>query len=82
MILLICRATTATVEIGGKETIDFSCLYMDLTLLTDVEPTDAVMQEEIFGPILPILTVNGLDDAIGLVIQMPFSTSININIFL
>lgn len=34
------------------------------TVLRDVKPEAKVMQEEIFGPLLPILSVSGLDDAI------------------
>lgn len=34
------------------------------TILTDVTWDDPVMQEEIFGPILPILTFSHLDDAL------------------
>lgn len=34
------------------------------TVLRDVKPDAKVMQEEIFGPLLPILPVSGLDEAI------------------
>jgi len=34
------------------------------TVLRDVKPESKVMQEEIFGPLLPILPVSGLDEAI------------------
>jgi acyl-CoA reductase-like NAD-dependent aldehyde dehydrogenase len=33
-------------------------------VLTDVKPSDPVMQEEIFGPILPILNVENAYEAI------------------
>lgn len=33
----------------------------------DVIESDALMQEEIFGPILPILTIKSLDEAINFV---------------
>lgn len=39
---------------GG--TGDESTLKIAPTVMTDVSPDDAVMQEEIFGPVLPILT--------------------------
>jgi aldehyde dehydrogenase (NAD+) len=32
---------------------------------------DPLMQEELFGPLLPVLRVNGLDDAIELINQRP-----------
>ncbi len=47
---------------GGK--YDRQDLYIEPTILTDVTPEAAVMQEEIFGPILPVLTVNSVDEAI------------------
>lgn len=34
------------------------------TILRDVKPDAKVMQEEIFGPLLPILTVKNADEAI------------------
>lgn len=34
------------------------------TILTDVSPESKVMEEEIFGPVLPIVTVNNVDEAI------------------
>lgn len=36
-------------------------------MLVDVQETEPVMQEEIFGPILPILNVRGLDEAIDFI---------------
>lgn len=34
------------------------------TILRDVKPEAKVMQEEIFGPLLPIVSVSSLDEAI------------------
>ncbi|WP_420842435.1 aldehyde dehydrogenase family protein [Glycomyces paridis] len=39
--------------------------YIAPTVLADVSPEDAVMGEEVFGPILPILAVETLDEAIA-----------------
>lgn len=36
-------------------------------MVVDIDETDALMQEEIFGPILPILTVETLEEAINFV---------------
>lgn len=33
-------------------------------MLRDVKPESKVMQQEIFGPLLPILPISGLDEAI------------------
>lgn len=49
-----------TVFKGGNT--DKDSLYIAPTLLDNVHPSDAVMQEEIFGPILPILTYESKAD--------------------
>ncbi|MFE5481116.1 aldehyde dehydrogenase family protein [Streptomyces sp. NPDC056527] len=41
--------------------------YIAPTVLTDVPPEAPAMTEEIFGPILPILAVRGVDDAIDFI---------------
>lgn len=40
-------------------------------LLLDVTPQMAVMQEEIFGPVLPVLTYQTLDEAIAFINARP-----------
>jgi len=47
---------------GGK--IDRSALRIEPTIMDNVSFDDAVMQEEIFGPILPVLTYDTFDYAI------------------
>ncbi|GHF17008.1 aldehyde dehydrogenase family protein [Streptomyces morookaense] len=46
---------------------DRAAKYIAPTVLADVTPDAPVMQEEIFGPILPIVTVDGLDEAVAFV---------------
>ena len=50
--------------VGGKT--DVADRYIAPTVLTDVSPDSAVMSEEIFGPILPVLTVSSFDEAVSL----------------
>ncbi|MGW0337056.1 aldehyde dehydrogenase family protein [Streptomyces sp. NPDC003011] len=50
------------VVVGGDS--DRTTKYLAPTVLADVDPGSPVMREEIFGPILPIVTVSGLDEAI------------------
>jgi aldehyde dehydrogenase (NAD+) len=50
------------VAIGGRS--DAASRYIEPTVLTNVEPDSPVMQEEIFGPILPVLHCDDLDAAI------------------
>ncbi|HCU7660597.1 TPA: aldehyde dehydrogenase [Staphylococcus aureus] len=45
--------------------------YIKPTLLDHVTSDSAIMQEEIFGPILPILTYQSLDEAIAFIHQRP-----------
>jgi len=52
----------ATVAIGGV--LEDSDLTVHPTLLTDVTPDMAILQEEIFGPVLPVMTYKNLDEAI------------------
>lgn len=39
------------------------------TVLVNVQESEPVMQEEIFGPILPLVTVRSLDEAINFINQ-------------
>ncbi|RMG13491.1 MAG: aldehyde dehydrogenase [Deltaproteobacteria bacterium] len=55
------------VVIGGE--YDAETRYIAPTLLTGVTLEDPVMQEEIFGPILPILKVRDLEEAISIIRQ-------------
>ncbi|GGW41133.1 aldehyde dehydrogenase [Streptomyces lucensis JCM 4490] len=50
------------VAVGGES--DRASRYIAPTVLADVDPGSPVMREEIFGPVLPIVTVSGLDEAI------------------
>uniref|UniRef100_A0A8C6SUV4 Aldehyde dehydrogenase n=1 Tax=Neogobius melanostomus TaxID=47308 RepID=A0A8C6SUV4_9GOBI len=52
----------STVAMGGQN--EEADRYLAPTVLRDVKPEAKVMQEEIFGPVLPIITVSGLDEAI------------------
>ena len=58
-----------TVAFGGV--FDDERHTMEPTVLIDVDPESAVMQEEIFGPILPVITWTSLDEAIDFVRNRP-----------
>ena len=53
---------SGTVAVGGKS--NASTRFIAPTVLTGVSPDSPVMQEEIFGPVLPIVRADSLDDAI------------------
>ncbi|MDF1574172.1 MAG: aldehyde dehydrogenase family protein [Bacteroidales bacterium] len=42
-------------------TVDRSDCYIEPTIMDGVSPGDPIMQEEIFGPVLPVLTYNRLE---------------------
>lgn len=55
--------------IGGGT--DESRRFLEPTVLTDVSPDSPVMQEEIFGPILPLMTYTELDECIRFIRSRP-----------
>ncbi len=57
----------ATVTVGGKMNADQN--FIEPTILEDVTNGMKVMQDEIFGPVLPVLTYATLDDALQIVNQ-------------
>lgn len=57
------------VTLGGKQSVE--ALKIEPTILDNVSWDDKIMQEEIFGPILPILTYENLDEIIELIEQKP-----------
>lgn len=59
----------ARILLGGGT--DERTLRMELTLLDQESWDDAVMQDEIFGPILPVLTFDDLEDAIRQINSRP-----------
>jgi aldehyde dehydrogenase (NAD+) len=57
------------VYFGGKT--DADNLYISPTILENVEWSDPVMEDEIFGPILPVLTFSDIGEAIRSVAKYP-----------
>ena len=57
------------VVFGGKG--DPDTLKIQPTILDNVSPEDAVMQEEIFGPVLPVLTFEDVQEALDFVNARP-----------
>tara|TARA_A100001391_G_scaffold48774_7_gene29126 strand:+ start:29010 stop:30362 length:1353 start_codon:yes stop_codon:yes gene_type:complete len=56
-------AKGAKVAAGG--TFEEDTLTVHPTMLTDVTPQMTIMQEEIFAPLLPVMTYDDIDQAIG-----------------
>ncbi|MFT4272988.1 MAG: aldehyde dehydrogenase [Pantoea sp.] len=53
------------VILGGKR-VGEQGFYFEPTIITDVRQEMEIMREEIFGPVLPVMTFKTLDEAIGL----------------
>lgn len=61
--------SSGNVVIGGETDAAQRCITP--TVLTDVSPDSALMTEEIFGPLLPIVEIDGIDDAIRFITARP-----------
>jgi len=62
-------ATKGTVAIGGGS--DATAIEIQPTVVVDPNLDEPLMTEEIFGPILPVVTVQSLDEAITCVNSRP-----------
>jgi len=69
------RLNTALQESKGKIAIggdvDQSDLFISPTVVTDVTEEDSLMQEEIFGPILPVMAVSEAQEAVNYITSRP-----------
>ncbi len=63
-----------TVVRGGE--VDEAERYMAPTVVWDPPLDSALMQEEIFGPILPVIPVDGLEQALDIVVDRPAPLSL------
>ncbi|HOX81742.1 MAG TPA: aldehyde dehydrogenase family protein [Chryseolinea sp.] len=61
--------TGAKIEFGGK--VNPETNFIHPMILSSVQMNSRVMQEEIFGPVLPIVTYKNLDDAITIIHSKP-----------
>jgi len=59
-------AKGAKVIFGGKRRPDLGVLFFEPTILTNVNHSMLVMQEETFGPLIPIMKVENMDEAVRL----------------
>jgi aldehyde dehydrogenase (NAD+) len=59
----------ATIAFGGKT--DEKDLYIEPTVLTNVNESMLIMEEEIFGPVLPIMTYTNRAEVIDIIRRRP-----------
>lgn len=50
---------------------DPETMYVAPTIIKDVKPGDPVMQEEIFGPVLPVIDFENFEEVYGIIEQNP-----------
>lgn len=62
---LLCYLSNGKVAYGGRSNPD--TLYIEPTLLEEVSLDAPIMQEEIFGPILPVIAYESLDEALAII---------------
>src|SRR5215212_5434565 len=67
----------ATLVAGGERWGERGFFYKP-TVLTGVEPSMRVMRDETFGPVVPIVRVDGLDEAIRFANSVPFGLGANV----
>jgi aldehyde dehydrogenase (NAD+) len=65
----LISATDGNVVVGGGS--DPTTLRIEPTVIVDPSPTDPVMADEIFGPLLPVVPVESLDQAVQFVNSRP-----------
>lgn len=65
----LISTTDGKVVTGGRS--DGATLRIEPTVIVDPSPTDPVMADEIFGPILPVISVESLDHAVDFVNSRP-----------
>lgn len=68
---LIADATAKGAHIAAGGAMDEADLFIEPTLLTDVTEDMAIMKEEIFGPVLPILTYTELTEVPAIINRRP-----------
>ncbi len=68
-------ARGARVVLGGKARADTPGQFFQPTLLAGAQPDMAVMNDETFGPVLPVMAVSGVDEALRIANASRFGLS-------
>ncbi len=71
------RASGATIPAGGKP-VRAGGLFHEPTIVTDIAPDHPLVEEEQFGPVLPVLRFTNLDDAIAMADRGPYGLGASI----
>ena len=60
---------SGTIIAGGQ--LDILDCYISPTIVDDIKPSDSIMQEEIFGPILPVMEFSDINEVITYINAQP-----------
>lgn len=60
--------TTGRIVTGGAVNLDEK--YIAPTIIDDVHPDDPIMENEVFGPVLPVMTYTEIDEAIEIITRL------------
>jgi aldehyde dehydrogenase (NAD+) len=66
---LSCLMPEGKIVTGGVNNPDTR--YFSPTVITDISPDDAIMKEEIFGPVLPVLEFDDFNEVYGIIERNP-----------
>ena len=72
------RERGARVLSGGRRHPDYPGLYYEPTVLAEVTPDMAIMREETFGPVLPVMRVRDEQEAVRLANDSPYGLNANV----
>ncbi|MFI5316849.1 MAG: aldehyde dehydrogenase family protein, partial [Myxococcota bacterium] len=71
-------AAGAKVLVGGRRNPRFEGLFYEPTVVVDVRPDMALMRDETFGPVLPIVRVRDVDEAIARANETRYGLAANV----
>eukprot|EP01062_Namystynia_karyoxenos_P036599 TRINITY_DN2665_c0_g1_i1.p2 TRINITY_DN2665_c0_g1~~TRINITY_DN2665_c0_g1_i1.p2 ORF type:complete len:555 (+),score=250.61 TRINITY_DN2665_c0_g1_i1:83-1666(+) len=60
----LMESAKGEIVFGGPDKVDVEARYVPPTLITTDDFDSAILQQEIFGPVLPVVGVDSVDDAI------------------
>lgn len=69
-----------TIKAGGKEitTGESGSSFFEPTLISGIDPDAPVIREEVFGPVLPVMSFETFDDAVSAANSTPFGLGASI----
>jgi acyl-CoA reductase-like NAD-dependent aldehyde dehydrogenase len=71
-------AAGARVLVGGRRKGDLAGYYYEPTVLVDVQPTMSIVTEETFGPVIPLVKVRDVEEAIRLANESRYGLSASV----